>query len=463
MPLQIRPLTASAVEALKPSEGRNRRVMVGGERCDGLHIRLEGKSKVWALRITVEGKRRDMGLGRYNRKAGKPSAEIWLDQLPSSQVAEQITKLDGLSLAEARVVARKLRLHLREHGTLASPASASGRAFAPSRREGAAVKLGTSSKNFRECASAYIAAQQAGWKNAKHRQQWVSTLTTYAFPKIGDVEVDRVDTALIQEVLQQPVAKGKSLWVTKTETASRLRGRIECVLDWARVNGLRDGDNPARWRGHLDKILPAPNKVRRVRHHPALPYQEVGRFMRKLNAQDVVTARALEFGILTAARSQEIRFATWNEIDLQRQVWIIPKDRMKKEKEHRIPLSSLSMELLRSLPRVEGVSYIFPTVRGGALSDAALSKRIKDMHDDEIGSNADGFIDPRQSRVVTVHGFRSSFRDWAGETTSYAREVIEHGLAHGLRDESEAAYQRGDLLDKRRKLMEDWAIFIQAT
>jgi integrase len=185
--------------------------------------------------------------------------------------------------------------------------------------------------------------------------------------------------------------------------------------------------------------------------------------MATLKAQDVVTARALAFGILTATRSQEIRFATWSEIDLEKRVWIIPKIRMKKEKEHRIPLSSSSIALLRSLPKGGAGGYLFQSARGGALSDAALSKRIKDMHDNEVSLNARGFIYPRQNRVVTVHGFRSSFRDWAGETTSYAREVIEHGLAHGLKDETEAAYQRGDLLDKRRSLMEDWAVFIHLT
>ncbi|WP_278987355.1 phage integrase central domain-containing protein [Sphingobium yanoikuyae] len=248
MPLQIKPLTASAVEALNPNQQGNRRVMVGGERCEGLHIRLEGKSKVWALRIKVGEKRRDIGLGRYLSKFGKRSAEAWLDQLPPSAVSNEMAKLDGLSLAEARVVARKLRLHYRAAGILMSPTEAKGELL-----EGPAIsncEPQASTHSFKECASNYISAQQVGWKNSKHRQQWISTLTTYAFPYIGNTDVRAIDTKMVQDVLLQSVGSGKIFWEAKTGTASRLRGRIESVLDWAKVNGFREGDNPARWRGH---------------------------------------------------------------------------------------------------------------------------------------------------------------------------------------------------------------------
>lgn len=289
---------------------------------------------------------------------------------------------------------------------------------------------------FIRCAEGYIDAHRSGWKSAKHAAQWSATLQTYAFPTFGDRPVAEIDTKAVLAVL-------RPIWTSKTETASRLRGRIESVLDWARVQGFREGDNPARWRGHLDKLLPARRKVQAVKHHEALPYNDMVVFIRDLRSRSGIGARALEFAILCASRSGEVRGATWDEVDLAARTWTIPANRMKAGKEHRIPLSKPAVDLLASLPRIRGESSLFPAPRGGELSDMALTAVLKRMG--HVG--------------LTQHGFRSTFRDWAGETTAHPREVIEHALAHQLRDKAEAAYQRGDLLSKRKQLMEDWGAY----
>lgn len=289
---------------------------------------------------------------------------------------------------------------------------------------------------FRVCAEAYVEMNRAGWKNQKHAAQWTSTLEAYAFGEIGELAVAEVDTPAVMEIL-------KPIWATKTETASRLRGRIEAILDWAKVQGLREGDNPARWRGHLDKMLPPRRRVQQVMHHPALPYADVADFMAALRARSGISARALEFSILCAARSGEVRGALWDEMDLEAGIWTVPAIRMKAGKEHRVPLSSHAADLIRELPRFDRDIHVFAGPNGGALSNMALTSVIKRLgHDD-----------------ITQHGFRSTFRDWAAETTAYPREVIEHALAHQLKDKAEAAYQRGDLLVKRRALMDDWSAF----
>jgi integrase len=391
VPKKAKELSALAVSRLKEAG----RYAVGG--VDGLHLRIIGNSKAWLLRVKIGDRRRDIGLGPYPE----------------------------VGLADARETARLYRKKVREG---VDPLQERQQARAALRIERA------KSKTFRDCADAYIEAHKAGWKNVKHAKQWGSTLETYAYPKFGSLPVASVDTALVQDVL-------RPIWATKTETASRLRGRIECVLDWAKVNGYRDGENPARWRGHLDKLLPARNKVQKIEHHAALPYAEVGAFVADLRKRDGMAPRALEFAILTAARSGEVRGAKWEEVDLVGKVWTIPGERMKAGKEHRVPLSDAAVALLKAVPRVKGSDFVFPAPRGGALSDMALSAVLKRM----------------ERNGLTVHGFRSTFRDWAGETTAYPREVIEHALAHQLRDKAEAAYQRGDLLAKRARLMGDWA------
>ena len=297
------------------------------------------------------------------------------------------------------------------------------------------IKLTTAmAMTFDECADAYIEAHRAGWKNPKHVTQWENTLATYASPVIGSLPVASVDMPLALKILEP-------IWTTKNETASRLRGRIEAVLDWATVRGYRSGDNPARWKGHLDKVLPAPNKVQKVKHHPALPYAQVGEFMAALRNCEGIAAKALEFTILTAARSGEVRGAEWQEIDLRAKTWTIPAERMKAGKEHRIPLSDAAVKLLQLMPRLKDVAHVFPSPQNTALSDMSLMAVLRRMG----------------RKDLTVHGFRSTFRDWAGETTPFPREVIEHALAHQLRDKAEAAYQRGDLLVKRERLMQTWA------
>jgi len=289
------------------------------------------------------------------------------------------------------------------------------------------------SLTFGQCAAAFIAAKEQEWKNAKHGEQWRTTLAVYADPVIGKLQVGDVNQSHILKILEP-------IWATKTETASRLRGRIENVLDYASARGYRTGDNLARWRGHLDKILATPSKVTKVAHHSALDYAAIGTFMAALRRQNSMGARALEFAILTAARSGEVRGATKSEVDLDRAVWTIPGDRMKAGREHRIPLSGAALELLRRLPKLADSELLFPSTKGTSLSDMTLTAVLR-----------------RMACPVTAHGFRSTFRDWAGETTSYPREVIEHALAHQLKDKAEAAYARGTLFDKRRSLMADWA------
>ncbi|MEN8131865.1 MAG: integrase arm-type DNA-binding domain-containing protein [Pseudomonadota bacterium] len=289
---------------------------------------------------------------------------------------------------------------------------------------------------FDSCATAYVNAHQAGWKNPKHVDQWRNTLKTYASPVIGDLPVASVDTGLVLKILEP-------IWTKKTETASRLRGRIENILDWATVRGYRTGDNPARWRGHLDKTLPKRSKVQKVRHHPALPYAEIGEFMEKLRSRQGLAARALELTIYTTARTNEVIASTWDEFDLANAIWTIPGDRMKSGRDHRVPLTEPVLAILKKLP--EAGDFVFPGQRYGKhLSNTAMLKVLKD----DLGY-----------ANLTVHGFRSSFRDWAAEMTAYPRELAEAQLAHVLSDKTEAAYQRGDMFEKRRRMLDDWSKF----
>ncbi len=409
MPKKAKELSALAVSKLK-TDGR---YAVGG--VDGLYLRVVGGSRAWVLRIAVGSRvdsdgrtsvhRRDVGLGSYPE----------------------------VSLAEARDRARELRKQVRDG---VDPVL---------KRQAVKVQLAletAKAKTFEECADAYIDANRAGWKNEKHAQQWQNTLATYVHPKFGHLPVASIDTGMVLDVLQQSVGSaGQTLWLNKTETASRLRGRIESILDWATFRGYRQGNNPARWKGHLEHELPARNKVQKVEHHAALPYAEMAAFMAELRLKEGVSARALEFAILTAARSGEVRGAKWSEIDLEVRIWAIPGERMKAGKEHRVPLANEVITLLKELPREEGVDQVFLAPKGGQLSDMALTSVLRRM-----GRSG-----------LTQHGFRSTFRDWAGETTAYPREVCEHALAHRLADGVEAAYQRGDLLAKRAGLMSDWA------
>lgn len=367
----------------------------------GLQVTAAG-ARSWTLRVVIGGKRRDMGLGGYPE----------------------------VTLAHAREKARGARELIRQGIDPIAQQQAAASALRASMAE---------ALTFKECAAAYIKAHAAGWKNAKHKQQWENTLDQHAYPVIGEL--------LVRDVkLPQVLAVLEPIWTTTNETAVRLRGRIEAVLDWATARGLRDGLNPARWRGHLDKLLVKPSKVAAVEHHPALPVGEVGAFMVRLREAQGMGARALELAILTATRSGEVRGATWGEIDTKAKVWTIPAERMKAGKEHRVPLSVEALALLAAVPKMTGSDIVFPAPRGGALSDMTLSAVLR-----------------RMDVPAVPHGFRSTFRDWASERTNYPREVAEMALAHAIGDKVEAAYRRGDLFQKRALMMADWAKFLAAS
>jgi len=300
---------------------------------------------------------------------------------------------------------------------------------------------GSKTLSFDSCAGQYIASHRQGWKNAKHAFQWETTLQNHASPVIGSLSVADVELGHILQIIEP-------LWATKTETASRLRGRIEAILDWATVRGHRQGENPARWRGHLDKILPKRSAVQKVEHHRALPYGEVPAFMAALRDRPGVSARALEFLILTGTRSGETREATWDEFDLDAGLWIISAPRMKAGREHRVPLVGRALAMVKDLAATPLGDYVFPTPahEHKPLSDAAFKALLLRM----------------QRAEFVPHGFRSSFRDWAAEQTAFPHEVCEQALAHALTSAVERAYRRGDLFEKRRQLMTAWDQFCTA-
>lgn len=371
---------------------------VGG--VSGLYLQVTSSgARSWILRATVGGKRRDMGLGGF----------------------------PDVTLAFAREKAREARSKI-EQGL--DPILERERALSLLRAEQA------KSMTFEAACQALIDAKSDEWRNPKHRAQWAASLATYAYPTIGKLQVGDVGQAHILSILQP-------IWKEKTETATRLRGRIEQVLDWARVRGFREGENPARWRGHLDKLLPAPTKIAKVVHHKALPIDAMPGFMAQLRQRKGLSARALEFLVLTAARSGEVRGATWQEIDMEAAVWTVPAERMKAQKEHRVPLSPQALALLAGMPRVEGNDLVFPAPRGGQLSDMTLTNLMRRMELDAV-----------------PHGMRSTFRDWAAERTHFPREVAEMALAHTIGNAVEAAYRRGDLFTKRAEMMTAWGIFL---
>jgi len=360
---------------------------------NGLWLTVRGDgARSWSVRFTFRERRREMGIG---------AASV-------------------LSLAEAREAARDARKQI-----------LAGLDPIEERR----LRLRRVVPTFEECADRFMAHNESAWSNAKHRQQWKNTLGTYAYPVIGRVPVDQVETPDVLRILEP-------IWNTKPETAVRVRGRIERILSWAASQNLRPRENPATWKNHLDAILPNRAKVRPVKHHRALPWTEVPDFIADLRNREGIAAKALEFLVLTAARSGEIRGAMWSEIDLTSLTWTIPPDRMKSSREHRVPLSGPTVDLLQSLPRLEGEEHVFPSVRGGLLSDMALSAVLRRMDVDAV-----------------PHGFRSSFRDWCAETTNYPREVAEMALAHAIPSGVEAAHRRGDLFKKRRQLMTAWGTY----
>lgn len=399
MPKKGRELSALETKRLnKP--GMN---FVGGVPGLALQVLPTG-GRTWILRATIAGRRRDMGLGGY------PEVTLARAREKAAQYRDQI-RAGRSPLAENHAARSALRAHV--------------------------------SMSFKQAAENFIDSQRSSWSNPKHAAQWESTLLKYALPIIGGLDVSHINASHILRILEQPIEGEGKFWEVRTETASRLRGRLEKVLDWAKGRGLRSGDNPAGWRGNLEAQLPKASKVKKVTHHPALTLDEVSAFVGKLRQQKGTAAKALEFAILTAARSGEVRGAAWGEIDLRNGLWVIPASRMKAGKDHRVPLSSDAIVLLKNQPRIEGNDLIFSAPRGGVLSDMTLSAVMR-----------------RMKRSEVPHGFRSTFRDWAAERTDYPRDIAEMALAHSISNAVEAAYRRGDMLEKRRMMMNDWASFL---
>jgi integrase len=367
----------------------------------GLHLVVgNARNASWQLRYQLGGRVRWMGLGSAR-------------DVPLALAREKARQ------ARLRLIDKVDPLELRRQERAAQAA--------------AALRMIT----FAEAAQAFHEQHDPGWKNRKHAAQVIATLRAYAFPVLGNLPVDAIDTPLVLKVL-------RPIWKEKTETASRVRGRIESVLGWATVSGYRAGDNPARWKGHLEEALPKRSAVAKVEHHAALPYKDLPAFMADLQTRDGVAAQALAFTILTAARTGEAIGARWDEIDFYERIWTVPASRMKAAKEHRVPLSDQALEILRNAYREDGNDSIFVGGRGGAaLSNRAMAATLRRM------GRAD----------VTVHGFRSAFRDWAAEQTGFPHEVVEQALAHTISNKVERAYRRGDLFAKRAKLMQAWASY----
>lgn len=387
------PLTARKVDSLhKPG------MIADGA---GLYFRVTPTGgRGWIFRYMLDGKRRDLGLGPY----------------PAVTLADARER----ALAARRQVVDKI-----------DPVAERARAALERKKEAAKAMT------FAQCAEAYMGAHRAGWRNARHAAQWPASLRDYVYPVIGELPVQAIDVALVMKIVEP-------LWNTKNETGTRVRGRIEVVLDWAAARGYRQGENPARWRGHLENLLPKSSKVQRVEHHAALPYAKVAPVIADLRRQDSVGARALEFLILTAARLGEVIGARWNEINLADRIWTVPAERMKSGREHRVPLSDSAIAIMEKMLAMRIDDSVFPSSKPGSrISYLPLSLALKKACTEK----------------VTMHGFRSSFRDWVAEQTAFPTEVAELALAHQVGTKVEQAYMRSDLFDKRRQLAEAWANF----
>jgi integrase len=409
MPRRAEPLNAAKVKALL-AKGEPWRHADGA----GLYLVVTGPGRGWwMLRYTLAGRTREMGLGAADA-AGR----------------------EGHALADARDRAAAARARIRD----GVDPLAEREALAAAEKAAQAAR-----RTFHEAARDFLADKSAEWSNPKHRDQWRSTLDTYAHPILGDMPVAEIGMEDVRRALV-------TIWTAKPETATRLRGRIEAVLDFAAVHGWRQGPNPARWAGNLKLAgLPARAKFAPVKHHPALPWQDAPAFMRALRGLDATSARALEVLILTAARTGEVLEARWSEIDMPGAVWTIPAGRMKARREHRVPLSDPALAVLEDMAELRdpddpaGEGFVFPGAGGpGPLSNMAMLALLKRMR------RAD----------ITPHGFRSTFRDWAGEATAHPGDVVEMALAHVVANKVEAAYRRGDMFEKRRRLMQDWSDYL---
>ncbi|OUS20366.1 integrase [Rhodobacterales bacterium 59_46_T64] len=416
MPKITDELSALDVKRLAhPGGNRNILISVGG--VPGLYMQLTPKrGRSWVLRAKVGEARRDIGLG------GFPAVTLSQAREKAREARDKISR--GIDPIEERKAAKA--------------------ALASAQRRGL---------TFTDATDKYLAAKLDAFKNAKHRQQWQNTLATYAKPELGKMMVQDIAVQDVLRVLEP-------IWTVKTETASRVRGRIEAVLSWATVAGHRTGDNPARWAGNLKELLPAPSKVAKEGNQPALMIDDAPRWFGALKSRDGFGARALEFLALTATRSQEIRGAVWDEIDLDKALWIIPGTRMKMDRDHRIPLSGEAAALLQALPRLQDNPLVFPAARGGELSDMTLSAAMKRMHASDVATGGAGYVDRTSKRPAVPHGLRSTFRDWVAERTTYPGDMAEVALAHRISNAVEASYRRGDMVEKRRKMMGDWAGYL---
>lgn len=417
MPKVARELSALEVKNLAYSgQGRNSLHAVGGVAGLQLQITPNG-GRSWVLRVKVGEKRRDLGLG------GFPT----------------------VTLAQAREKARATREKIEAGIDPIEERRAAKAQLLASQRRGL---------TFDAAVDRFLAAKMDGFSNPKHRQQWGNTLKTYAIPELGKTLVQDIETQDILRVLHP-------IWIEKTETAKRLRGRIEAVLSWATVSGYRTGDNPARWAGNLKELLPAPSKVSAQSNHPALQLDDAQRWFRALRERQGNGARALEFLALCGLRSNEVRRLVWDDLDCNQSMIIIPATRMKMDKEHRVPLSGEALRVLEELPRFPDTQLIFPAPRGGAMSDMTLSATMKRLHEADSENGGTGFIDRVSKRRAVPHGLRSTFRDWVAEMTNYPGEMAEIALAHKISNAVEASYRRGDMVEKRRRMMADWAHFLE--
>ena len=416
MPRVAKELSSLEVKRLRhPGRGGNVTFAVGG--VSGLLLQITPNGgRTWLLRVQVGAKRREIGLGGY----------------------------PDVTLAMARDRAREAKVKIRNGIDPVEERKATKAALTAAQRRGLP---------FADAVDRYLAAKLDAFKNAKHRQQWRNTLETYANPALGAI--------LVQDITVQDVLRVlEPIWQSKTETASRLRGRIEAVLSWATVAGHRTGDNPARWAGNLKELLPAPSKVAKESNHPALQIDDAPRWLDALRKRKGTGNRALEFTALTAARSQEVRGARWEEIDLEGRLWVIPAERMKMDREHRVPLTADAVALLKALPRFKDNPLVFPAPRGGEMSDMTLSAGMKRLHKADIDAGGPGYIDRVNKRPAVPHGLRSTFRDWVAERTNYPGDMAEIAMAHKINNAVEASYRRGDMIEKRRQMMAAWVDFM---
>jgi len=425
MPIRARELGPLDVKRLaQPGGDKIQEFSVGGVAGLKLKVKPSGAAS-WIYRTVVADLRREIGLGAY----------------------------PDVTLSQAREKARETKAAIKGGRDPVQERLDAKAALIAARAARKAAELRTIT--FERAMQEYLQSKLKAFQNAKHRDQWRNTLESYAKPILGKMLVHEIEPRDVLRALHP-------IWEAKPETAGRVRGRIEAVLAWATVAGYRAGENPARWAGNLKELLPDIPKIARVKNQPALALDDVPRWFAELRAREGMGARALEFLTMVAARSGEVRGATWSEIDLARALWVIPAQRMKMKKEHRVPLPRAAVALLEALPRFDGQALVFPAIRGGMLSDMTLSATMRRIHAADLENGGKGFLDRISESPAVPHGLRSTFRDWAAEKTQYPGELAEVALAHKISNATEAAYRRGDLIEKRREMMSDWVRFLSA-